>query len=172
MAASSRLRIMTGLTITSRLLGTLPHSASPCSRSTDRAFRLCSNELEFADFSENRVKTWQSSADPGTIHGRLHARRNDLRAGRWIRSIRLPPFPSARMRIGKVAGFFARRNALGLMRRDWRNVLLALALFLAGTSRCGCAPRRSKMIGGGPSDVVRLTVEVTWGTSKPEMRRV
>ena len=54
------------------------------------------------------------------------------------------------------------------MRRDWRNVLLPLALFLAGTSVAVARQNASKMINVGPADVVRLTVEVTWGGSKPD----
>ena len=55
------------------------------------------------------------------------------------------------------------------MRKDWRNVLLPLVLFLAGTSAAVARQNASKMMSGGPSDVVRLTVEVAWGTLTPEI---
>ena len=50
------------------------------------------------------------------------------------------------------------------MRRDWRNVLLLLALFLAGTGAAIARQNPAKMINGDSADIVHLTVEVTWGT--------
>jgi hypothetical protein len=54
------------------------------------------------------------------------------------------------------------------MRKDWRNVLLSLALFLTATSAAVARQNASKVINAGSADAVRLTVEVTWGASKPE----
>jgi hypothetical protein len=54
------------------------------------------------------------------------------------------------------------------MRRDWRNVLLPLALFLAGTSVAIARQNQTKMLSGGSPDVVRMTVEVSWGAPRPE----
>ena len=50
------------------------------------------------------------------------------------------------------------------MRRDWRNVLAALALFLVGTTALAAPQevRRKPRVRAATS--VRLTVEVSWGT--------
>ena len=50
------------------------------------------------------------------------------------------------------------------MRRDWRNVLAALALFLVGTTAVAAPQDGPKEAAGSGGDVVRLTVEVRWGT--------
>ena len=51
---------------------------------------------------------------------------------------------SAWMRITRVAGIFARRNVRGPMRKDWRNVLLPLVLFLAGATVATAQPRSGR----------------------------
>ena len=49
------------------------------------------------------------------------------------------------------------------MRRERRNVLVALILFLAGTNVATAQPESGKEGAGSGGDVVRLTVEVSWG---------
>ena len=49
------------------------------------------------------------------------------------------------------------------MRRDRRNVLVALILFLSGTNVTTAQPESGKEGAGSVGDVVRLTVEVNWG---------
>jgi hypothetical protein len=50
------------------------------------------------------------------------------------------------------------------MRRDWRNVLMLVILFQGGTS-AAAAPQEAPREGAGTgADVVRLTVELSWGT--------
>jgi hypothetical protein len=54
------------------------------------------------------------------------------------------------------------------MRKEWRNVLLPLILFLGGATLATARQDPEKRAGAGPAECVRLTVEVTWGISKPD----
>ena len=52
------------------------------------------------------------------------------------------------------------------MRRDWRNVLAALVLFLGGTTAVAAPQESPKEAPGSGGDAVRLTVELSWGTPR------
>jgi len=54
------------------------------------------------------------------------------------------------------------------MRRDWRNVLLPMMLFLMGTANAIARQEPGKLGGGAAGDLVRVTLELTWGISNPE----
>jgi hypothetical protein len=52
------------------------------------------------------------------------------------------------------------------MRREWRNVLMGLILFLGGTIEAAAQPENGKEGAGPAGDVVRMSVEVNWGTQR------
>jgi hypothetical protein len=54
------------------------------------------------------------------------------------------------------------------MRKEWRNVLLPLILFLTGASVAIARQDSEKRAGTVPGECVRLTVDVIWGSAKPE----
>ena len=106
--------------------------------------RLC-DRVEFAGFPKIGSRRWRISADPGTIHGRVQTRRNDLRAGR-VETTRAHRLPDPHGCGSEAAGSLRSKERRGPMRRDWRNVLLPLTLFLAGaTLRLRVKIRRSMM---------------------------
>ena len=55
------------------------------------------------------------------------------------------------------------------MRRDWRNVLLQTMLFLLGTTSAIARQEPGKHGGGPAGDFFRVTIELTWGISNPEI---
>jgi hypothetical protein len=55
------------------------------------------------------------------------------------------------------------RDRSGLMRREWRNVLVAFILFLLGTSNAAARQEIAKDAPGPGGELVRLTLEVSWG---------
>ncbi len=55
------------------------------------------------------------------------------------------------------------------MRRDWRNVLLPMMLFLVGTTSAIARQEPGKLGGGAAGDFFRVTIELTWGVSNPEI---
>src|SRR4029077_9430695 len=67
------------------------------------------------------------------------------------------------MRIEWEGEDHGRRGGLGLMRREWRNVLAFWGLFLAGTSVAAAPPESSKEARSSAGEIVRLTVELSWG---------
>ena len=58
------------------------------------------------------------------------------------------------------------------MRRDWRNVLLQTMLFLLGTTSAIARQEPGKHGGGPAGDFFRVTIELTWGISNPEIGAV
>ena len=61
-------------------------------------------------------------------------------------------------------GDLVRRDSFGLMRRERRNVLVALILFLGGTIATAAQPETVEgSVGASVDEDVRLTVEVSWG---------
>src|SRR5438552_714422 len=57
------------------------------------------------------------------------------------------------------------------MRREWRNVLAVGGLFLVGTAVAAAPPESSKEGRSPGGDVVRLTVELSWGMPRTGIAR-
>ncbi len=54
------------------------------------------------------------------------------------------------------------------MRKEWRNILLPLILFLSGATAAVALQEPEKHGSTAAGELVRLTVEVTWGAPKPD----
>src|SRR4051812_25145217 len=76
------------------------------------------------------------------------------------------PHCLAWMRVKPPGGDLDRRDSSGLMRREWRNVLLVWGLFLWGTTAVAARQDGGRDLRGSEGEVVRLTVELSWGVPR------
>ncbi len=125
-----------------------------------------SGQVDFSQFSDNKVMAAAIPVDSMMTRPALEPVQT---APRIETRFAKPSFlDNAWMRVKQEQAESDRRDCFGLMRRDWRNVLVAWLLFHWGTTCASAQPASPQRDVSSGIDAIRMTVEITWGTQQDD----